>query len=88
MWDVNAAIRKNRPRTIFNLAAYGAYERQSAVAQIHTVNYIGTLNLITALRDTGCDAFVQAGTSSEYGLNCAGPTESAPLEPNSNVRPR
>jgi nucleoside-diphosphate-sugar epimerase/glycosyltransferase involved in cell wall biosynthesis len=84
MWDVNAAIRKNRPRTIFNLAAYGAYERQSAVAQIHTVNYIGTLNLITALRDTGCDAFVQAGTSSEYGLNCAGPTESAPLEPNSN----
>jgi dolichol-phosphate mannosyltransferase len=84
MADVDAAVRKNRPQTIFNLAAYGAYERQSAVAQIHKVNYIGTLNLITVLRDTGCDAFVQAGTSSEYGLNSAGPAESAALEPNSN----
>jgi nucleoside-diphosphate-sugar epimerase/glycosyltransferase involved in cell wall biosynthesis len=84
MQDVNAAIRKHRPRTIFNLAAYGGYERQNVAAQIHTVNYVGTLNLVTALRDTGCDAFVQAGTSSEYGLNCAGPDESAPLEPNSD----
>jgi Nucleoside-diphosphate-sugar epimerases len=45
---------------------------------------MGTLNLVTALRDAGCDAFVQAGTSSEYGLNCAGPDESASLEPNSD----
>jgi len=84
MQDVTAAVRKHRPRTIFNLAAYGGYERQDAAAQIHTVNYLGTLNLVTALRDVGCDAFVQAGTSSEYGLNCAGPDESASLEPNSN----
>lgn len=82
--DVNVAVRKNRPRTIFNLAAYGGYERQNSAAQIHTVNYLGTLNLVTALRDAGCDAFVQAGTSSEYGLNCAGPDESASLEPNSD----
>ena len=84
MQDVNATLRKHRPRTIFNLAAYGGYERQNAVAQIHKVNYLGTLNLVTALRDVGCEAFVQAGTSSEYGLNCAGPDESAPLEPNSD----
>jgi nucleoside-diphosphate-sugar epimerase/glycosyltransferase involved in cell wall biosynthesis len=84
MQDVNATVRKHRPRTIFNLAAYGGYERQNAVAQIHKVNYLGTLNLVTALRDVGCEAFVQAGTSSEYGLNCAGPDESAPLEPNSD----
>jgi len=82
--EVNALIRKHQPRTIFNLAAYGAYERQNAVHQIHWVNYIGALNLISALRDVGCDAFVQAGTSSEYGLNSAGPSESAPLRPNSN----
>jgi polyisoprenyl-phosphate glycosyltransferase len=84
MQDVNAAIREHRPRTIFNLAAYGGYARQNAVAQIHTINYLGTLNLVTALRDAGCEAFVQAGTSSEYGLNCAGPKESASLEPNSD----
>ena len=81
---VDTAVRRSRPRTVFNLAAYGAYERQSAAEPIHQVNYIGTLNLITALREVGCDAFVQAGTSSEYGLNSAGPSESDPLEPNSN----
>lgn len=82
--DVEAAVRKHRPRTVFNLSAYGAYERQNATARIHAVNYHGTLNLINALAETGCDAFVQAGTSSEYGLNCAGPAETAQLEPNSD----
>ncbi len=82
--DVAAAVLEHQPKTIFNLAAYGAYERQSAPDQIHAVNYTGTLHLIQALLETGCDAFVQAGSSSEYGFNCAGPSEFARLEPNSN----
>jgi nucleoside-diphosphate-sugar epimerase/glycosyltransferase involved in cell wall biosynthesis len=82
--DVDAAVKKHRPRTIFNLSAYGAYERQSAVSRIHEVNYTGTLNLIQSLGETGCDAFVQAGTSSEYGYNCTAPAESAELQPNSD----
>jgi len=82
--DVDAAVKKHRPRTVFNLSAYGAYERQSNSSQIHDVNYFGTLNLITTLQESGCDAFVQAGTSSEYGLNCAGPSETATLQPNSD----
>lgn len=82
--EVAAAIKKYRPRTVFNLSAYGAYERQNAPDRIHKVNYAGTLNLIQALLESGCDAFVQAGTSSEYGLNCAGPVESGALEPNSD----
>lgn len=82
--QVAAAIKKYRPRTVFNLSAYGAYERQNAPDRIHEVNYAGTLNLIQALLESGCDAFVQAGTSSEYGLNCAGPVESGALEPNSD----
>ena len=82
--QVAAAIKKYRPRTVFNLSAYGAYERQNAPDRIHEVNYAGTLNLIQALLESGCDAFVQAGTSSEYGLNCAGPVESGTLEPNSD----
>jgi nucleoside-diphosphate-sugar epimerase/glycosyltransferase involved in cell wall biosynthesis len=82
--EVEAAVRKHRPRTVFNLAAYGAYERQKIPARIHEVNYSGTLNLITSLLESGCDAFVQAGTSSEYGLNCSAPRESDPLEPNSD----
>lgn len=82
--EVAAIVGKHRPRTIFNLSAYGAYERQNAAALIHGINYIGTLNLIQALLETGCDAFVQAGTSSEYGLNSAAPVESAELKPNSD----
>ena len=82
--EVDAAVKKHRPRTIFNLSAYGAYERQSAVRRIHEVNYTGTLNLIQSLGEAGCDVFVQAGTSSEYGLNCAAPAESAELQPNSD----
>src|SRR5476649_858818 len=82
--EVEAAVRKHRPRTVFNLAAYGAYERQKIPARIHEVNYSGTLNLITSLLESGCDAFVQAGTSSEYGLNCSAPRESDPLEQNSD----
>lgn len=82
--DVQDAVKKYCPRTVFNLAAYGAYERQSNSARIHEVNYTGTLNLIQPLMESGCDAFVQAGTSSEYGLNCAAPGEAGVLEPNSD----
>ncbi|MDB6114576.1 MAG: NAD-dependent epimerase/dehydratase [Lacunisphaera sp.] len=82
--EVEAAVKKHRPRTIFNLSAYGAYERQKTVGRIHEVNYTGTLNLVQALAETGCDAFVQAGTSSEYGFNCAGPDEQDELKPNSD----
>lgn len=81
---IEAAVKKHRPRTIFNLSAYGAYERQNAAHRIHEVNYTGTLNLILALAESGCDAFVQAGTSSEYGYNCAAPTETDELQPNSD----
>ena len=82
--EVAIAVRKHRPRTVFNLSAYGAYERQNDAERIHDVNYTGTLNLVQALIESGCDAFVQAGSSSEYGVNCAGPLESAALEPNSD----
>src|SRR5665213_445980 len=82
--EVAAVISQYRPRTLFNLSAYGAYERQIETERIHAVNYTGTLNLVQALLETGCDAFVQAGSSSEYGLNCAGPAENGPLEPNSD----
>lgn len=82
--EVEESVKKHQPRTVFNLSAYGAYERQNLAGRIHEVNYIGTLNLITALLEAGCDAFVQAGTSSEYGLNCAAPGESDRLEPNSD----
>ena len=73
-----------KPMTVFNLAAYGAYARQLDTDRIHQTNYIGTLNLLRALSDTGCSAFVQAGTSSEYGLNSKFTEENGELVPNSD----
>jgi nucleoside-diphosphate-sugar epimerase len=81
---VSRAVHAGRPKTVFNLAAYGGYERENNRSNIHQVNYVGTLNLVTALLECGCEAFVMAGSSSEYGLNCAGPRESDPIEPNSD----
>lgn len=81
---VKKMINTIKPMTVFNLAAYGAYARQSDPDQIHQTIYLGTLNLMRALSDTGCIAFVQAGTSSEYGLNSAAPKEDAELIPNSD----
>lgn len=81
---LKSAINTIRPMTVFNLAAYGAYARQSDTDRIHQTNYIGTLNLLRALSDTGCSAFVQAGTSSEYGLNSKFTDENGELIPNSD----
>ncbi|MFA6567662.1 MAG: NAD-dependent epimerase/dehydratase family protein [Victivallales bacterium] len=81
---LKSAINTMRPMTVFNLAAYGAYARQMDADRIHQTNYIGTLNLLRALSDTGCSAFVQAGTSSEYGLNSKFTDENGELIPNSD----
>jgi polyisoprenyl-phosphate glycosyltransferase len=82
--EVSRAVQSGQPKTVFNLAAYGGYEREDNRNNIHQVNYVGTLNLVTALQECGCEAFVMSGSSSEYGLNCAGPRESDPIEPNSD----
>ena len=71
-------------KTIFFFAAYGAYARQTESRQIYDTNVLGLLNVIEAAEDGGLSALVHAGSSSEYGLNCAAPSEDAPLEPNSH----
>ena len=82
--QVHGVLNNLKPQTVFNLSAYGAYARQSDSEKIHVTNYIGTLNIIKSLMDTGCSALVQAGTSSEYGLNCSFPDEQSELIPNSD----
>jgi nucleoside-diphosphate-sugar epimerase len=72
------------PDWIFHLAAYGAYSSQRNVHDIITTNYNGTVNLVEACLKTGFDAFVNAGTSSEYGYVDHAPRESELPEPNSH----
>ena len=81
---VDLLIKRLSPRTVFNLSAYGAYARQQDVKKVHETNYMGVLNVLESLRENGCDAFVHAGSSSEYGENCSAPLEDAPLIPNSH----
>ncbi|MCM2279283.1 MAG: NAD-dependent epimerase/dehydratase family protein [Oligoflexia bacterium] len=83
--DIHALIRELRPRAIFNCAAYGAYPSQTEVNRIYRVNFDAVRYLLDAVRGLeGFEAFIQAGTSSEYGINCKAPLETDPTLPDSD----
>ncbi len=79
-----ALFGRYRFKTIFDLAAYGAYSKQTDVDLIYRTNVIGLLNLLQVSSAYSIRAFVHAGSSSEYGLNSAAPPENAELHPNSH----
>lgn len=81
--SVHALFEKIRPQTVFNFCAYGAYENQTNSNRIHEVNYLGVLNLLRTMEKFPVKAFVNSGSSSEYGLNCKAPKEDDELLPNS-----
>jgi dolichol-phosphate mannosyltransferase len=70
------------PKTVFNLAAYGAYSKQKNINLIFETNIIGTVNILESCKDVS--AYIHAGSSSEYGLNSANPHENDTLVPNSH----
>jgi dolichol-phosphate mannosyltransferase len=83
--DVKAFIRAAKPKAVLNCAAYGAYSNQRESNRIYRVNLDGVRFMLEALRECpDFRAFVQAGTSSEYGLNCSGPSEEDPTTPDSD----
>src|SRR5689334_21363314 len=73
-----------RPDWIFHLAAYGAYSSQTDLYRIVETNFLGTINLVEACLPGGFDAFVNTGSSSEYGFKDHAPPEHDWLEPNSH----
>lgn len=77
-------FKQHRFKTIFDLAAYGAYSKQDNVDLIYETNFIGLLNLLEIASQFSIRAFVHAGSSSEYGLNSSAPKEDDPLKPNSH----
>lgn len=72
-----------RPDWIFHLAVYGAYASQTDVGRMAQTNIIGTINLVRACLEAGFEAFVNTGSSSEYGFKQGSPSELECLEPNS-----
>ncbi len=83
--DVRSFVREVQPLAVFNCAAYGAYSVQADPRRIYEVNVLAVRHLLEAVREVpGFRAFVQAGSSSEYGYNCEAPREDAPTEPDSD----
>lgn len=81
---VEDIIKEIKPKTIFNLAAYGAYSKQKEYNKIYATNFNSTTTIIEVLKKQGFSAYIHAGSSSEYGLNSAAPKEDGVLIPNTH----
>ncbi|HEV2027855.1 MAG TPA: NAD(P)-dependent oxidoreductase [Candidatus Dormibacteraeota bacterium] len=81
---VMRSVEVVRPDWIFHLAAHGAYSSQTDLHEMIQTNVVGTVNLVQACLRTGFEAFVNTGSSSEYGFKDHPPAESDLLEPNSH----
>jgi len=77
-------LRRVRPDWIFHLAAHGAYSWQTDVDRIVQTNLLGTIALVQAALRTGFEAFVNTGSSSEYGFKDHAPAEDEWADPNSH----
>lgn len=71
------------PQTIFDCMAYGAYSFEEDSNLIYETNFQSLVNFTDCLARQSLAAYIHAGSSSEYGTNCAGPTEDSACEPNS-----
>jgi dolichol-phosphate mannosyltransferase len=81
---IGRVFDKTQPQWVFHLAAHGAYSWQTDLEQMIAVNVSATAALLAAAHATGVQAFVNAGSSSEYGLKTHAPREDERLEPNSH----
>jgi UDP-glucose 4-epimerase len=82
--QVRRIVHSIKPEWVFHLAAYGAYSTQKHFEQMVETNVLGCASLLDASLELGVDAFVNCGSSSEYGLKDHPPTEDEILEPNSH----
>jgi UDP-glucose 4-epimerase len=81
---VSRVVGQIRPDWVFHLAVHGAYSWQTDWEQMVRTNIQGTMSLVDACLKTGFEAFVNTGSSSEYGLKDHAPAESEAVEPNSH----
>jgi UDP-glucose 4-epimerase len=72
-----------RPEWIFHLASHGNSSLHTDPWKIMETNIRGTSDLIEMSSNFGFEAFIQAGSSSEYGFKSHPPKETELLEPNS-----
>ncbi|HXN39292.1 MAG TPA: NAD-dependent epimerase/dehydratase family protein [Solirubrobacteraceae bacterium] len=80
---IERMVATAKPEWVFHLAANGAYSWQTDVETMISVNIRATAALLAAARKADVQAFVSAGSSSEYGRKTHAPRENEWLEPNS-----
>jgi dolichol-phosphate mannosyltransferase len=80
---IDRLLAATKPQWVFHLAAHGAYSWQTDIATMISVNIGATAALLTAARAADVQAFVNVGSSSEYGRKTHAPDEQEWLEPNS-----
>lgn len=78
---IKRLIRQIQPTLIFHLAAHGSYSIQTNTEQIIQTNILGTLHLLEALQQGNYRAFINTGSSSEYG------TKNSPMSERDNLEP-
>jgi nucleoside-diphosphate-sugar epimerase len=88
--DLNDAVASKNlvdsmvPQTVLDCMAYGAYSFETNASLIYQTNFQSLVNLVELLAERRIAAYVHAGSSAEYGTNCAAPGESDRSEPNSS----
>jgi len=82
--SINEMVKKIYPKIVFNCSSYGAYSFEKDSAKILNTNYNAITKLVKILKTYPISAFIHSGSSSEYGENCSGPSESDFCSPNSN----
>ena len=80
---IQTIIKKIKPKTIFHLATHGAYSSQSNMDRIKSTILDGTINLLNECSKYRFNAFINTGSSSEYGFKDKKMKESDLLMPNS-----
>jgi nucleoside-diphosphate-sugar epimerase len=78
-----AVLQAVRAEWIFHLAVYGAYPSQQSWRQMIATNVLGTTNLVESALAVGFEAFVNTGSSSEYGAKRHAAAETDGPDPNS-----
>lgn len=81
--EIEKAVMRIRPHVVYHLASYGAYPFQADIDTMIQTDILGTLGLLNAA--TGIDrleAFISAGSSTEYGFKQNPMREDDVLEPN------
>ena len=79
---LRALLESIKPKVVFNLVAYGAYSHQNLIDLTYEVN-IGVVETLSEWCASNSSILIQAGSSSEYGTNCAAPLEADTCLPNS-----